>query len=333
MDAELIFVVFIVAVALLFDFVNGFHDAANSVATIVSTRVLSPGVAVLWAAFFNFVAAFGLGVHVANTIGNGIIDTGVVDEKLILSALIGAIVWDIITWRYGLPTSSSHALIGGLIGAAIASAGADAVIRSGVQKVGAFIVISPMIGFIAASFLGLAILNLYQRVAPSTAQGIFRRLQLVSAAAYSLGHGTNDAQKTMGVIAVLLFTTGHLGGEFHVPLWVILSAHAAIALGTVFGGWRIVRTMGMRITKLEPQDGFAAEAASAAAILFASQVGIPVSTTHTIAGGIVGVGSTKRFSAVRWGVAYNIVLAWILTIPVSGVIAWVTFQVAEALQQ
>ena len=333
MDTELIFVVFIVAVALLFDFVNGFHDAANSVATIVSTRVLSPGVAVLWAAFFNFVAAFGLGVHVANTIGNGIIDTGVVDEKLILSALIGAIVWDIITWRYGLPTSSSHALIGGLIGAAIASAGADAVIRSGVQKVGAFIVISPMIGFIAASFLGLAILNLYQRVAPSTAQGIFRRLQLVSAAAYSLGHGTNDAQKTMGVIAVLLFTTGHLGGEFHVPLWVILSAHAAIALGTVFGGWRIVRTMGMRITKLEPQDGFAAEAASAAAILFASQVGIPVSTTHTIAGGIVGVGSTKRFSAVRWGVAYNIVLAWILTIPVSGVIAWVTFQVAEALQQ
>ena len=329
MDADLILVIFIVAVALLFDFVNGFHDAANSVATVVSTRVLSPGLAVLWAAFFNFVAAFGLGVHVANTIGNGIIDTGVVDEKLILSALIGAIVWDIITWRYGLPTSSSHALIGGLIGAAIASAGADAVIRGGVQKVGAFIIISPMLGFIAAIFLSLAILNLYQRVAPSTAQGVFRRLQLLSAAAYSLGHGTNDAQKTMGVIAVLLFTTGHLGGEFHVPIWVILSAHAAIALGTVFGGWRIVRTMGMRITKLEPQDGFAAEAASAAAILFASQVGIPVSTTHTIAGGIVGVGSIKRFSAVRWGVAYNIVLAWILTIPVSGLIAWITFQIAK----
>jgi PiT family inorganic phosphate transporter len=329
MDAELIFVIFIVAVALLFDFVNGFHDAANSVATVVATRVLSPGVAVLWAAFFNFVAAFGLGVHVANTIGKGVIDTGVVDEKLILSALIGAIVWDIITWRLGLPTSSSHALIGGLIGAAIASAGADAVIRSGVEKVGAFIVISPMVGFIAASFLALAILNLYQRVAPSTAQGVFRRLQLVSAAAYSLGHGTNDAQKTMGIIAVLLFTTGHLGGEFHVPIWVILSAHAAIALGTVFGGWRIVRTMGMRITKLEPQDGFAAEAAAAAAILFASQVGIPVSTTHTIAGGIVGVGSTKRFSAVRWGVAYNIVLAWIVTIPVSAAIAWTVFQVAK----
>jgi PiT family inorganic phosphate transporter len=329
MDADLLFVIFIVAVALLFDFVNGFHDAANSVATVVATRVLSPGVAVLWAAFFNFVAAFGLGVHVANTIGKGVIDTGVVDEKLILSALIGAIVWDVITWRLGLPTSSSHALIGGLIGAAIASAGADAVIRSGVEKVGAFIVISPMVGFIAASFLALAILNLYQRVAPSSAHGVFRHLQLFSAAAYSLGHGTNDAQKTMGIIAVLLFTTGHLGGEFHVPLWVILSAHAAIALGTVFGGWRIVRTMGMRITKLEPQDGFAAEAAAAAAILFASQVGIPVSTTHTIAGGIVGVGSTKRFSAVRWGVAYNIVLAWILTIPVSGLIAWVTFHVAK----
>jgi PiT family inorganic phosphate transporter len=329
MDGELIFVIFIVAVALLFDFVNGFHDAANSVATVVATRVLSPGVAVLWAAFFNFVAAFGLGVHVANTIGKGVIDTGVVDEKLILSALIGAIVWDIITWRLGLPTSSSHALIGGLVGAAIASAGPDAVIRGGVEKVGAFIVISPLVGFIAASFLALAILNLYQRVAPSTAQGVFRRLQLLSAAAYSLGHGTNDAQKTMGVIAVLLFTTGHLGGEFHVPIWVILSAHAAIALGTVFGGWRIVRTMGMRITKLEPQDGFAAEAAAAAAILFASQVGIPVSTTHTISGGIVGVGATKRFSAVRWGVAYNIVLAWIVTIPVSAAIAWTAFQVAK----
>jgi PiT family inorganic phosphate transporter len=329
MDGELIFVIFIVAVALLFDFVNGFHDAANSVATVVATRVLSPGVAVLWAAFFNFVAAFGLGVHVANTIGQGVIDTGVVDEKLILSALIGAIVWDIITWRLGLPTSSSHALIGGLVGAAIASAGPDAVIRGGVEKVGAFIVISPLVGFIAASFLALAILNLYQRVAPSTAQGVFRRLQLLSAAAYSLGHGTNDAQKTMGIIAVLLFTTGHLGGEFHVPIWVILSAHAAIALGTVFGGWRIVRTMGMRITKLEPQDGFAAEAAAAAAILFASQVGIPVSTTHTISGGIVGVGSTKRFSAVRWGVAYNIVLSWIVTIPVSAAIAWTVFQVAR----
>jgi PiT family inorganic phosphate transporter len=287
--------------------------------------------AVVWAAFFNFVAAFGLGIHVANTIGKGIVDTSVVDERVVLSALIGAIVWDVITWRYGLPTSSSHALIGGLVGAAVARAGTGVIIGAGLEKVSAFIVISPMVGFIAATFLALAVLQLYQRTAPSTVQGVFRRLQLLSAAAYSLGHGTNDAQKTMGIIAVLLFTTGHLGGEFHVPLWVILSAHAAIALGTLFGGWRIVRTMGLRITKLEPQDGFAAEAASAAAILFATQVGIPVSTTHTISGGIVGVGSTKRLSAVRWGVAANIVIAWILTIPASALIAAGVYLIAREL--
>jgi len=331
MDGEVLFVASIVVVALVFDFFNGFHDAANSVATIVSTRVLSPLQAVVWAAFFNFVAAFGLGIHVANTIGKGIVDTSVVDERVVLSALIGAIVWDVITWRYGLPTSSSHALIGGLVGAAIARAGTDVIIGAGLEKVSAFIVISPMVGFIAAVFLALAVLQLYQRAAPSAVQGVFRRLQLLSAAAYSLGHGTNDAQKTMGIIAVLLFTTGHLGGEFHVPLWVILSAHAAIALGTLFGGWRIVRTMGLRITKLEPQDGFAAEAASAAAILFATQVGIPVSTTHTISGGIVGVGSTRRLSAVRWGVAANIVIAWILTIPISGLIAAGVYLIAREL--
>jgi len=331
MSGEVLFVASIVVVALVFDFFNGFHDAANSVATVVSTRVLSPLQAVVWAAFFNFVAAFGLGIHVANTIGKGIVDTGVIDERVVLSALIGAIVWDVITWRYGLPTSSSHALIGGLVGAGIARAGTGVVIGSGLEKVGAFIVISPMVGFIAATFLALAVLQLYQRTAPSTVQGVFRRLQLLSAAAYSLGHGTNDAQKTMGIIAVLLFTTGHLGGEFHVPLWVILSAHAAIALGTLFGGWRIVRTMGLRITKLEPQDGFAAEAASAAAILFATQVGIPVSTTHTISGGIVGVGSTKRLSAVRWGVAVNIVIAWVLTIPISGLIAAGAYLIAREL--
>jgi len=331
MDGEVLFVASIVAVALVFDFFNGFHDAANSVATVVSTRVLSPLQAVVWAAFFNFVAAFGLGIHVANTIGKGIVDTSVVDERVVLSALIGAIIWDVITWRYGLPTSSSHALIGGLVGAAIARAGTGVIIGAGLQKVSAFIVISPMVGFIAAILLALAVLQLYQRAAPSAVQGVFRRLQLLSAAAYSLGHGTNDAQKTMGIIAVLLFTTGHLGGEFHVPLWVILSAHAAIALGTLFGGWRIVRTMGLRITKLEPQDGFAAEAASAAAILFATQVGIPVSTTHTISGGIVGVGSTKRLSAVRWGVAANIVIAWILTIPVSGLIAAGVYLIAREM--
>jgi PiT family inorganic phosphate transporter len=331
MDGEVLFVAFIVIVALVFDFFNGFHDAANSVATVVSTRVLTPLQAVVWAAFFNFVAAFGLGIHVANTIGKGIVETSIVDERVVLSALIGAIAWDVITWRYGLPTSSSHALIGGLVGAAIARAGTGVVIGSGLEKVGAFIVISPMVGFIAATFLALAVLQLYQRAAPSAVQGVFRRLQLLSAAAYSLGHGTNDAQKTMGIIAVLLFTTGHLGGEFHVPLWVILSAHAAIALGTLFGGWRIVRTMGLRITKLEPQDGFAAEAASAAAILFATQVGIPVSTTHTISGGIVGVGSTKRLSAVRWGVAVNIVIAWILTIPASALIAAGVYLIAREL--
>jgi PiT family inorganic phosphate transporter len=328
MDGDLAFVIFIVVLALGFDFINGFHDAANSVATVVSTRVLTPGQAVVWAAFFNFVAAFGLGIHVANTVGKGIVETNIVDEKVIFAALVGAIVWDIITWRFGLPTSSSHALIGGLVGAAIAAAGTDAVIRAGIERTSAFIVISPVVGFIAAVFLALAVLRLYAHVAPSTASGVFRRLQLLSAAAYSLGHGTNDAQKTMGVIAVLLFTTGHMD-NFHVPLWIILSAHASIAAGTLLGGWRIVRTMGLRITKLEPSDGFAAEAASAASILFATQVGIPVSTTHTIAGGIVGVGSTKRLSAVRWGVAFNIVVAWILTIPASAVIAGLAWVVAD----
>ena len=268
---------------------------------------------------------------VANTIGKGIIETSIVDEKVILAALVGAIVWDIFTWRVGLPTSSSHALIGGLIGAAVASAGPDVIIESGVERTSAFIVISPMVGFIAAVCLALAVMRLYARVRPSTAQGVFRKLQLLSAAAYSLGHGTNDAQKTMGIIAVLLFTTGHLGGEFHVPIWVILSAHAAIAAGTLMGGWRIVKTMGLRITKLEPSDGFAAEASSAAAILFATQVGIPVSTTQTIAGGIIGVGSTKRLSAVRWGVAINIVVAWVLTIPASAAVAALTFVIVDEI--
>jgi PiT family inorganic phosphate transporter len=331
MDEELFVVIFIVALALGFDFINGFHDAANSVATIVSTRVLTPGQAVFWAAFWNFAAAFGLGVHVANTIGQGIIETSVVDEKLILAALVGAIVWDVITWRLGLPTSSSHALIGGLIGAALASAGPEAIIEEGVRRTSAFIVISPMVGFIASVCIALMLLRLYARVAPSSAQGVFRRLQLLSAAAYSLGHGANDAQKTMGIIAVLLFTTGHLGDEFYVPLWVILSAHAAIAAGTLFGGWRIVKTMGLRITKLEPSDGFAAESSAAASILFATQVGIPVSTTQTIAGGIIGVGSTKRLSAVRWEVALNIVIAWVVTIPAAAAVAAGTFVLVDAI--
>ncbi len=331
MDLDLLFVIFIILVALVFDFFNGFHDAANSVATVVSTRVLSPAQAVVWAAFFNIVAAFGLGVHVANTVGKDIVDTSIVDTHLILAALIGAIAWDVITWLLGLPTSSSHALIGGLAGAAIAKAGTGSIVMTGLEKTSAFIVMSPMIGFIAAVFIALAILNIYARQAPSTVDGVFRRLQLLSAAVYSLGHGSNDAQKTMGVIAVLLLSTGHLGGHFHVPFWVIISANSAMALGTLFGGWRIVKTMGMGITKLQPFGGFAAEAASAGAILFASQVGIPVSTTHTISGGIVGVGSTRRLSAVRWGVAINIVIAWILTIPMAGLIAGVAFLVIDRL--
>src|SRR5881409_3772538 len=325
MDWELLLVIFIIFVALGFDFINGFHDAANSVATIVSTRVLTPTQAVIWAAFFNFVAAFGLGIHVANTIGKGIIETSIVDEKLILAALVGAIVWDIITWRVGLPTSSSHALIGGLIGAALVSAGPDVIIKEGVERTSAFIVISPMVGFIAAVFLALAVMRLYARVAPSTAQGVFRRLQLLSAAAYSLGHGTNDAQKTMGIIAVLLFTTGHLGGEFYVPFWVVLAAHAALALGTMSGGWRIVKTMGMRITKLRPVGGFCAETAGAITLIGTAIAGIPVSTTQTISGSIMGVGAIQRFSAVRWGIAGKILWAWTLTIPASGIVAAATW--------
>ena len=321
---ELYGVIFIVGVALAFDFVNGMHDAANSIATVVATRVLRPFQAVLWAAFFNFIAAFGFGVAVANTIGKGVIDTGIVNEQVILAALTGAIVWDMITWYYGLPSSSSHALIGGLIGAALVEAGRDAIVGEGIRKVAAFIIISPLVGFIVASLISLLVRTVFRNAQPSVAGTVFKRLQLVSAALYSLSHGTNDAQKTMGIIAVLLFSTGYLGTEFHVPLWVVLSAHAAIAAGTMAGGWRIVHTMGSRITKLEPYGGFSAETAAAAAIIYASRVGIPVSTTHTVAGAIAGVGSTRRFSAVRWGVAGQIVWAWVLTIPAAAAIAAIT---------
>jgi PiT family inorganic phosphate transporter len=318
---ELLGVIFIIAVALAFDFVNGMHDAANSIATVVSTRVLRPMQAVVWAAFFNFVAAFGFGVHVANTIGKGVIDTGIVNEQVILSALVGAIIWDMITWYYGLPSSSSHALIGGLVGAALAEAGTDAVVAAGVRKVAVFIVVSPLLGFILGSLISLLVRTAFRNAHPSIAGTMFKRLQLLSAGLYSLSHGTNDAQKTMGIIAVLLFSTGRLNGDFHVPVWVILSAHTAIALGTLAGGWRIVHTMGSRITKLEPYGGFSAESAAAATIIYASRVGIPVSTTHTIAGAITGVGSTRRFSAVRWSVAGQIVWAWVLTIPAAALIA------------
>ena len=324
-------VVFIIFVALAFDFINGFHDAANSIATVVSTRVLTPLQAVVWAAFFNFVAAFGFGVQVATTVGKGVVDTRVVDQWLILAGLGGAILWDILTWYWGLPTSSSHALIGGFAGAAVAKGGFGALLASGLIKIGVFMILAPLLGFVIGFGLMLATVWTFRRAQPGRVDWLFRRLQLVSAAAYSLGHGTNDAQKTMGIIAMLLFSTGHLGAQFHVPVWVILSAHAAIALGTLSGGWRIVKTMGMRITKLRPVGGFCAETAGAATLIGTAIAGIPVSTTHTITGSIVGVGSLQRFSAVRWGVAGRIVWAWIFTIPASAVVAGACWFVLRAL--
>src|SRR6266566_3290121 len=305
-------VILVILVALFFDFLNGFHDAANSVATVVSTRVLSPRIAVLWAAFFNFVAALAFGVNVASTIGKGTIDPAIVTAWLLLSTLIGAIAWDIITWWFGLPTSSSHALVGGLIGA-------------GVSKIVLFIALSPLIGLLLAIGLVLLTIRLGARFSRSTADRSFRRLQLVSAALYSLGHGTNDAQKTMGIIAALLFAQGLLGAVFFVPFYVILMAGTAMGLGTYFGGWRIVRTMGMKITKLQPFGGFSAETAAATTLFATASLGIPVSTTHTIAGAIMGVGSTRRLSAVRWGVARRIVYAWVLTIPAAAAIAGVMY--------
>jgi PiT family inorganic phosphate transporter len=326
-------VVLIVVIALVFDFINGFHDAANSIATVVSTRVLTPLQAVVWAAFFNFVAAFGFGVGVARTVGKGVVDANVVDQWVILAGLLGAITWDLITWHWGLPTSSSHALIGGFAGAAVSKAGLDALIASGLVKIGVFMVLAPVIGFIVGLALMLATLWTFRTSIPGRVDHLFRRLQLVSAAAYSLGHGTNDAQKTMGIIAVLLFTSGHLGPEFHVPFWVVLAAHAAIGLGTLSGGWRIVKTMGMRITKLRPVGGFCAETSGALVLIGTAIGGIPVSTTQTIAGSIMGVGSLQRLSAVRWGVAGNILWAWIFTIPASGAVAaacWFLIKLAGA---
>ena len=313
-------VAFIVLVALVFDFINGFHDAANSIATVVSTRVLTPLQAVVWAAFFNFVAAFGFGVSVAATVGKGVVEAAVVDQWVILAGLVGAIAWDLITWYWGMPTSSSHALIGGFAGAAVMKGGFDALIASGLLKIGLFMILAPLIGFSVGLGLMLATLWLFKDATPGRVDWLFRRLQLASAAAYSLGHGTNDAQKTMGIIAVLLFTTGHLGGEFYVPFWVVLAAHAAIALGTLSGGWRIVKTMGMRITKLRPVGGFCAETAGAITLIGTAIGGIPVSTTQTISGSIMGVGALQRLSAVRWGVAGRIFWAWVFTIPASAAV-------------
>jgi PiT family inorganic phosphate transporter len=314
-------VLFIVLIALVFDFINGFHDAANSIATVVSTRVLTPLQAVVWAAFFNFVAAFGFGVNVARTVGKGVVDSTVVDPWVILAGLVGAITWDLITWYWGLPTSSSHALIGGFAGAAVVKAGFGALVADGLIKIGIFMIVAPLVGFAVGLVLMLITLNVFQHATPGRVDQIFRRGQLLSAAAYSLGHGTNDAQKTMGIIAVLLFSTGHLGNEFYVPFWVVLAAHAALGLGTMAGGWRIVKTMGMRITKLRPVGGFCAETAGAITLIGTAVAGIPVSTTQTISGSIMGVGSLQRLSAVRWGVAGRILWAWLLTIPASALVA------------
>ena len=325
MSGAVLLVAFIIAVALVFDYINGFHDAANSIATVVSTRVLTPMQAVAWAAFFNFVAAFGVGVQVAKTVGKGVVQPAVVDQWVILGALTGAIAWNLITWYYGIPSSSSHALIGGFAGAAVAKAGWGALIPSGLLKITVFIVLAPVIGMILGFALMVATLWIFRGVRPSRVDALFRRLQLVSAAFYSLGHGTNDAQKTMGIIAILLFSGGYLGPEFYVPFWVVLAAHAAMALGTMSGGWRIVKTMGMRLTKLRPVGGFCAETAGAVMLIGTAIGGIPVSTTHTITGSIMGVGATQRLSAVRWGLGARIVWAWILTIPLSGIIAAVTW--------
>ena len=317
---ELALVILVIVVALVFDYINGFHDAANSIATVVSTRVLSPGQAVIWAAFFNFVAAFVFGTAVAKTVGSGMVDISIVTTGVILAALIGAIIWDLITWYYGLPTSSSHALIGGYAGAAIAKVGVVALIPSGWTKTLIFIVLAPGIGFVLGFTFMVVTYWVCRGMPPSRVDRYFRKLQLLSAAAYSLGHGGNDAQKTMGIIAGAMYAGGLLS-EFTIPFWVVLAAHAAIALGTLAGGWRIIHTMGSKITRLQPVGGFAAETAGAVSLFTATALGVPVSTTHTITGAIIGVGSTRRLSAVRWGIAGQIVWAWILTIPMAAGIA------------
>ena len=338
MQHDILYVLVIVAVALAFDFINGFHDSANSIATVVSTRVLNPGVAVVWAAFFNFAAAFVVGTAVAKTIGKGLIDPHIVDPNVILAALLGAILWDLVTWYLGLPTSSSHALLGGLAGAAIAKAGFGALILSGWVLPVVFIVLSPLLGMAIALGLTVGLSWLLRGLRPGPLDHAFRRLQLVSAGLYSLSHGANDAQKTMGIIVGLLVSTQHLfvnqqgwlhlfyvRTANHIPLWVEMGAYSAIACGTALGGWRIVRTMGTRITRLRPFGGFCAETAGGITVLIASRLGVPVSTTHTITGAIVGVGAAQRLSAVRWGVAQRIVWAWILTMPMSAVIAGLAY--------
>ena len=331
-QAALWVVIMLVALALIFDFMNGFHDAANSIATVVSTGVLKPTHAVVFAAFFNFIAIFVFHLSVAATVGKGIVQPGVVDTHVVFGALVGAITWNVITWYYGIPSSSSHALIGGIVGAVMAKAGAGVLIASGILKTVAFILVSPLLGFTLGSLMMVAVAHIFRRTRPLKVDKWFRRLQLVSAGAYSLGHGGNDAQKTIGIVWLLLIATGYVGAADKAPPgWVVVSCYVAIALGTMFGGWRIVKTMGQRITKLKPVGGFCAETGGALTLFLATALGIPVSTTHTITGAIVGVGSTQRASAVRWGVAGNIVWAWVLTIPASAFVAaiayWLSFQV------
>jgi inorganic phosphate transporter, PiT family len=321
----------LIAVALAFDFLNGLHDAANSIATIVSTRVLRPQYAVAWAAFFNFIAFLFFGLHVANTLGTGIIAADVIDPRLVFGALMGAIIWNLITWGLGIPSSSSHALVGGLVGAGIAKAGISAIVWRGLVPTVVAIAGSPLIGFLLALLMILLLSWIFLRSTPFAVDRTFQRLQFISASLYSLGHGGNDAQKTMGIIAVLLFSQGHLGSKFYVPFWVVIACQIAMALGTLIGGWRIVRTMGSRITRLTPMQGFCAEAGGSMTLFAATWLGIPVSTTHTITGSIIGVGAARKMSAVRWSVANNIVVAWIITIPAAGFIAALSYWLSAML--
>ncbi|MGB8047037.1 MAG: inorganic phosphate transporter [Pseudolabrys sp.] len=333
MDGTLSFsaLVALIFVALAFDFLNGLHDAANSIATVVSTRVLRPQYAVIWAAFFNFIAFLFFGLHVAQTVGTGIVAAEVVDAAVIFGALMGAICWNLLTWWLGIPSSSSHALIGGLAGAGMMKAGLTAIVWSGLGVTAAAIVLSPLLGFLLALLFVLIVSWAFVRSTPSAVDNTFRTLQLVSAALYSLGHGGNDAQKTMGVIAVLLFSQGFLGAAFYVPFWVILTCQAAMGLGTVFGGWRIVHTMGSKITRLHPVQGFCAEAGGAITLFLATYLGIPVSTTHTITGAIIGVGAARKVAAVRWNVASNVVFAWIVTLPATALFGSVFYELGSFL--
>lgn len=320
-DHALLMMAALVVVALIFDFLNGFHDAANSIALMVSTRLLTPQAAVIWAAFFNLVAFLFFGLHVANTVGKGIVDAAIIDNAVIFGALGGAISWNLITWWFGIPSSSSHALVGGLVGAALAKAGWSAIIAAGLIKTSLAIILSPLFGLVMALIFSIAVLWIYEKSSPYPTERRFNKLQFVSSSLYSLGHGGNDAQKTMGIIAVLLYANGYIHGEFHIPFWVVITCQIAMALGTLFGGWRIVRTMGMGITRIRPSGGFCAQTSGAIALFLATSLGIPVSTTHTITGAIIGVGLSRRVSAVRWGLASRIVWSWVLTIPMSGLIA------------